>query len=201
MFAQWSSPTWILRVLLVLASLVLHEFAHALAADLQGDKTARHEGRLTLNPLVHLEWTGVIAMLIAPIGWARPVPIQPAHFRHRRLGVIVTAAAGPCSNLVIAAASYGVLRAMQPYTYGILGTVLGMLFEINIALFVLNMIPIPPLDGSRILYELLPYRQAAVYSRIEPYGPWILLFVFLVPPLNAAFSDLVYLLMSWFYGT
>jgi Zn-dependent protease len=106
LFSQWSSPLFILQILIVLLSLVVHEFSHALAADLQGDKTARYNGRLTLNPLAHLELVGLIMILFAPIGWARPVPINPNNFRNRRVGYVLTVAAGPISNLVLAVIAF-----------------------------------------------------------------------------------------------
>lgn len=175
------SPANILVIFIVLFSLVVHEFAHAVAADVQGDKTARLNGRLTLNPIAHLDLLGIIMILIVHIGWARPVPINMNNFRRPRPSMIIAVAAGPVSNLILAILSYLIVVVVNPYSMSFLSILLNDIAMVNCWLFVLNLIPIPPLDGSQILRNLLPYRQAMVYSRLDPYGPFILLFLFIIP--------------------
>lgn len=200
MFSRLSSPTYILIIFLVLFSLVIHEFAHALAADLQGDKTARYNGRLTLNPFAHLELLGVIMILFAPIGWAKPVPINPNNFRRPRIGMIVAVAAGPISNIILAILCYFLL--LRFHISGVGNTILGNLAFVNIALFLFNIIPIPPLDGSQILRNLLPYRQAVSFSKLDVYGPFILIFLFITPffqdVLGPLINGLSGMIASWF---
>ncbi|MDI9260979.1 site-2 protease family protein [Alicyclobacillus sendaiensis] len=200
MFASWLSPVWILRFAIVLASLVVHEFAHAAMATWLGDSTPRRQGRLTLNPAAHLELTGLIAMLVAPIGWARPVEIHPGAFRHPRAGMAWVALAGPLANAILAALSFGIQNIPFVSTSDALQQVFGLAFEVNVALVLLNILPIPPLDGWRALSALLPVRWRLSIAWLDAYGPWLLLLIFLLPPTNRAFSDLVYAVMSYCYG-
>jgi Zn-dependent protease len=176
----------------VLFALTVHEFCHAWAANMLGDDTAKRQGRLTLNPLAHLDVLGTILMFVAGFGWAKPVPINPLNFKNPRKGMLLVALAGPFSNLIMAIAAGLSLRflipgltgvGLNPSLSGVVSVSLVMIIltlEFGIALAVFNMIPIPPLDGSRVLYGLLPQRQAYTYSRFEPYGMLILfgLFIF-----------------------
>ncbi|MFB5191206.1 site-2 protease family protein [Alicyclobacillus fastidiosus] len=203
-FSRLSSPSYILIIFIVLFSLVIHEFAHAAVADLQGDKTARINGRLTLNPLAHLELLGIIMILFAPIGWARPVPINMNNFKRPRLSMILAVAAGPCANLVLAVLAYFVLSVVHPSYTGLLSTILFDVAQVNVALFAFNIIPLPPLDGSQILRHMLPLKQAIAFSRMDAYGPFILMFLFIVPYFDTwVFEPFVNLLSgviaSWFF--
>lgn len=200
MLASWLSPFWILRLVIVVVSLVFHEFAHAATATWLGDSTPRRQGRLTLNPLAHLDLTGFIAMLIAPIGWARPVEIHPGAFRHPRAGMAWVAAAGPFANAVLAALCYGAQAIPALNASDAAQQALGLAFEVNVALLLLNLLPIPPLDGWRVLSALIPVRWRLRSGWLDGYGPWLLLLLFLLPPVNRAFSDLVYAVMSLCYG-
>lgn len=175
------SPQNILVIFIVLFSLVIHEFAHAITADIQGDDTARLNGRLTLNPVAHLDLLGIIMILIVHIGWARPVPINAGNFKRPRLSMILSVAAGPVSNIAMTILSYIILALVNPYSMSTFAFVLSTIAWINCYLFVLNILPIPPLDGSQIVRNLLPYRQAAAYSRLDPYGPFLLLLLFIIP--------------------
>ncbi|QQE81283.1 site-2 protease family protein [Alicyclobacillus sp. SO9] len=152
-----------------------------------GDRTPRLAGRLTLNPLVHLDPLGLIMMLFAPIGWAKPVPINGGNFKRPRTGLILTAFAGPFSNLVLAVICFTILREWSIPTSSIqdfLHRLVSWGAYINVILFVFNLIPIPPLDGSRIVSNFLPYKQEMAYRKLDVYGPFILLLLFLIPPLN-----------------
>lgn len=190
LFTQFSNWHFIARVFILLFSLVIHEFAHAVTADVLGDKTPRMNGRLTLNPIVHLELIGIIAILFAPIGWARPVPINSRNFRHPRRDVIFVTAAGPLSNLLLACIAFVVLRigAATIDPTSTLAIILSNVILLNISLFIFNLIPIPPLDGSQIVRNLLPLRAAIRYSRMDAYGPFILLLLLIMP----FFSQSVY---------
>lgn len=173
-------------------SLTVHEWAHAMSASLLGDDTAEREGRLTLNPLMHIDPLGtvILPLLGIPFGWARPVPVNPARFhRHvnMRMGMLLTAAAGPASNLVIAlacAVGAGVALRMGWLGMGdpalmLLLTTIGM----NAALALFNMLPIPPLDGSRVVDGLMPARWESTWNRYLQYGPALLLFLIMAPRL------------------
>jgi len=164
-----------LGVALVVAA-TIHEFAHAYVADRLGDPTPRAQGRLTLNPLAHLDPLGSILILLAGFGWAKPVQINPMHFRDWRRDTIIVAAAGPLANITLLFA-LGV-----PFKIGLLDfggstvdRLLVTVIQINAMLAVFNLIPVPPLDGSKILMGLLPPAQAVSYARLQPYGVFILL--------------------------
>ena len=167
-----------------LFALTLHELAHGYVAYRLGDPTAKNAGRLTLNPLKHLDPLGVIAFIIMKIGWAKPVPVNPNYFRDPQKGMLLVALAGPAANVVIAIASAILAKffVMLPFLpIFILQPLVGMLVAsvwINIMLAVFNCLPIPPLDGSKVLMGLLPPRMVYQYSKLEPFGFILLLVLF-----------------------
>ena len=178
----FSQPEFIVAIVLVLLiSLPFHEFSHALAAYRLGDSTAKFMGRLTLNPLAHLDPIGSLMILLVGFGWAKPTPYNPLNIRGGRSGEAIIAFAGPASNLVLAMAAALPLRyifasgiAVPP----VVVTPLGFFVLINLALMVFNLIPIPPLDGSKVLFALMDPRTAMRYRPvIEQYGPFLLLIV------------------------
>jgi len=171
--------------IVLLFSLTIHEMAHAWTADRLGDPTARLLGRVSLNPLVHADPIGtvlfpLIAMFtgVPLIGWAKPVPVNVRQLRHHRRDYVLVAAAGPASNLLLALASAIALSILpvSPQTLGEpnvsapLAALLSQAMRLNVLLAVFNMIPIPPLDGGNVLAGLLPYRLAASFNRMRPYG-------------------------------
>ncbi len=169
---------WLAAIVLALS---VHEFCHALAATLLGDPTARQAGRLSLNPLAHVDPLGLIMAVVAGFGWAKPVPFNPYNLRVQKWGPTLVAVAGPVSNFLQAAvAALGIRLATAaglPDT-NLLVIFLGYYFLINVGLFFFNLIPVPPLDGSKFLLDLLAGPQhARTRFLLETRGPLILLLI------------------------
>lgn len=173
----------ILRVAAILVCLVFHEVSHGLAAWKLGDPTARMEHRLSLNPLHHLDVFGTLMMLVAGFGWARPVPVDPRYFRNPRRGMAITALAGPAANFVMAylslllynaLAAYTAVRGSGPVMDG-LTDFLSILVLMNIGLGIFNLVPFPPLDGSKVLAMFLPDRLYMRWMALERYGMLVLM--------------------------
>lgn len=175
-------------------AVILHEVTHGWIAEKLGDPTARNAGRLTLNPIRHIDlyWTIIMPLLLYftigfVVGGAKPVPINPYNFKNPKRDMALSSLAGPGVNLLLGVAFAFLLRSILPILKEIVpdavwepaalpvALMLGTGVVINVALAVFNMIPIPPLDGSRIVYWLLPDKQAAAYYRLEPYGILILM--------------------------
>jgi Zn-dependent protease len=173
-----------LSIMLVpgMLAIVCHEVSHGYIAWRFGDPTARMLGRLTLNPIKHIDIFGTLMIFFVGIGWAKPVPVVAENLRNPKRDMIWVAAAGPITNILLATVSALLLRGLVNFgNPAAPGTPLAMVIEpvvlmlafsvyINLLLAIFNMIPVPPLDGGRVLVGLLPYRQAAALSRIEPYG-------------------------------
>ena len=182
-----------LSIMLVpgLLAITCHEVAHGFMAWRYGDPTARMLGRLTLNPLKHIDIIGTLMLVIVGIGWAKPVPVVIENLRNPKRDMIWVSAAGPITNLLLAIASAALLRLI--YVVPLDSSTAGFMLQplaymaafsiyINLLLAFFNMIPIPPLDGGRVLMGLLPNRQANSLSRIEPYGMFIIIaLVFFTP--------------------
>jgi Zn-dependent protease len=179
----------------VLVAVTVHEFAHALVADRLGDPTPRRLGRLTLNPIAHLDILGTLFFILFSFGWARPVPVNPQNFAHPRQGMLQVALAGPLANVTVAFV-VGLLLKSQDLSGTLWSALASMVVWINVVLAVFNLIPIPPLDGSRILESLLPLEQAAAYARIQPYGT-ILIFVLLY---TGVVGRVMFPAVRWLYG-
>jgi Zn-dependent protease len=167
-----------------LLAVTVHEMAHGYAAERCGDTSARRLGRLTLNPLLHLDPIGTLAMLYFGFGWARPVPVNFENFRRMRQDKVLVGAAGPLASFVMALLSALLLRSLPAGEGGTsllaiepLSLMAAFSLYININLAVLNLLPIPPLDGGRILADLLPQGPAAFLNRIEPFGFLIVIFL------------------------
>ncbi len=184
-----------------LLALILHEFAHAWVADKLGDPTPRFMGRLTLNPLKHLDPIGTVAIVLFMVGWAKPVPVNPRNFKDPHRDMMWVALAGPLTNLFLAAISAVLLKMLlfvslySLFSNSIIIPLFRMLevsVLINITLAIFNLIPIPPLDGGRILSGLLPANIALLLSRVEPYGMMILIFLIFSNILNYTLFPIIF---------
>ncbi len=186
----------------ILFAITLHEAAHGYVARHFGDMTAYQQGRISLNPLRHIDPVGTVLLPLLTLllggllfGWAKPVPVNFSALRHPKKDMLWVALAGPVSNLVMAfgwALLYKVTLMFPDNYYA--EPMLGMAsmgIQINIVLMVLNLLPLPPLDGGRVAVSLLPARQAYKLSRIEPYGMFILIFLAVTPLLGLILSPLV----------
>ena len=164
----------------VLPAIVIHEYAHGWISYKLGDPTAKQAGRLTLNPLKHLDPVGVLCMLFFHVGWAKPVPINPWYYKNKKKGIIAVSLAGPLVNFIFAFAMLFVEGLLMKY--GIYVSTVGWFFYqlcyysaiINIGLGLFNLIPIPPLDGSKVVEELWE-RAVEFYYRYQPYWRWVLM--------------------------
>lgn len=184
------------QVVAALICIIFHECAHGLAADRLGDHTARQRGRLSWNPLRHIDPFGLIMMVVAGVGWAKPVPVNPGNFRHPKRGMAITALAGPAANFVMAIAATFLLGILyrsplnlwaQPIYFIFL--LLYRIAILSVGLGVFNLIPIPPLDGSKVLFSFFPDR---IYFTILRYERYIMLALFALIFLGALDSPLNY---------
>ena len=188
----------------LLVSLTVHEAAHAFTADRLGDRTARLLGRVSLNPAVHIDPIGTILFpLIAimtnvpVIGWAKPVPVNGRNLRNERRDFVLVAAAGPASNLALAAIAAFVWRMLPGGADELIATIVQRALLMNVLLAVFNMIPVPPLDGGNVLAGLLPIPLARQYDRLRPWGFLLLYGLMLTGTLGAIVVPPARLIISW----
>ena len=198
-FTDWFSQLqWenLLDLLISAAScivcIVLHELCHGLAALLMGDDTARRSGRLTLNPLKHIDPVGLVLLFTVHFGWAKPVPVNYRRFKNPRFGMALTALAGPLGNLLLScifASCYGVCAVWYQHSGLDAAYYLAVFFlttvNLSIGLAIFNLIPIPPLDGSKILFSVLPHSWYARILRYERYGMILLVAILYLGILDA----------------
>ena len=187
----------------LVASISIHEYGHALADELQGDPTARLAGRLTLNPIAHLDPFGALMIVMVGFGWGKPVPISPANMRSRRFGAAFVGIAGPLTNLILAVATALLARALHifipflglgaPGGISIVSLVVTKFLYLNILLMLLNLIPIPPLDGSRVVSALLPPDKQQFIFFMDKWGVLLLLLAafFILPSVLPPIADSV----------
>lgn len=183
----------------IFIAISFHEFSHALAAYFLGDRTAKNMGRLTLDPRAHIDIVGFLALLIAGFGWAKPVPINPLNFKNRRLGTILVSIAGPIMNLLLAFITmiimffvFEIFQSTSETAYNIIEGI----FIMNAILCVFNLIPIPPLDGSKILASILPgYLEDKMYE-LERYSSIILIILIFSNVLDKILTPMVTFLIN-----
>ena len=188
-FGDVSLETLIAGVVALLVGLTFHEFSHALTADQLGDHRPRAMGRLTLNPIAHIDPIGALMLVVAGFGWAKPVMVNPAALRGGRRSMALVAFAGPIANVVVAIGFAVVFRVMTlvGVDSGFFLTLVALIVQLNILLAIFNLIPIPPLDGYNVLLAYLPPRQTVTIQRYAPYGIIVLLLLIFLPgsPLRA----------------
>jgi Zn-dependent protease len=191
----------ILNLPWILLGLVYHEFCHAWVANRLGDPTPRQEGRLSLNPLVHIDLLGLLALILLKVGWAKPVRINPRYYKDPMKGMLQVSLAGPAGNFILALIFAVIIRTMffvnmdsQIISY----IIRGLWFTIMLGFF--NLIPIPPLDGSKVLRYFLRGSAAYYYDRFERYGVFVLLILLIFNGFTVALFSLVNFWASLFIG-
>jgi len=185
----------------IVIAMVIHEYSHARVADALGDFTPRMQGRLTLNPAAHVDPIGLLMLFLVHFGWAKPVQINPTNFSNPRRDDILVSLAGPASNLITSFVALIILVLLAkldfPLSEGLL-VVFNLIIVYNINFAIFNMLPIPPLDGSHILRNLLPYEMARVYAQLERYSFIFLIIILMTPVLSYIFVPLQRFIFSIF---
>ena len=200
MLFKLEPPILISRIITLFIAFTVHEFSHAAVATLFGDPTPKAAGRLTLNPIKHLDVFGTLMLLVAGFGWAKPVPINPYAIKQKsKAGVMLVSLAGPVSNFLLASLAALPLRfgwvplfSGSSAIFPSLGEFILEFVFINLALFLFNLIPLAPLDGEKVIAYFLPEHWVEVMERISPYSAYILLFiVFVLPMIGINVMDII----------
>jgi Zn-dependent protease len=184
----------ILLIVALIVSLTFHEFSHAFIADKLGDPTAKEMGRLTLNPLAHLDPIGTLFLIVARFGWGKPVPFNPLNLKNPRRDAALISLAGPASNFFLAVAASFAIRIVSVNSP--LGIFLYLVVLYNLTLGIFNLIPVGPLDGNKIVYGFLPVNLAIQWQEIQRYGMFILLVVVFTNATSLILTPLVGLSMK-----
>ena len=195
----------VLQIPALLLAVTVHEVAHGLVANRLGDPTARLQGRLTLNPLPHIDPLGALAFVLVGFGWAKPVPVNAQNLKRPMRDMALVAVAGPLSNFALAFVALLVLYVVGPhlstpfFAYPVLG-VLRFVYLFNLGLAIFNLIPLPPLDGGHFLPYFLPRRSWALLRRLEQYGPLILLLLIMTRATQYFMGPLLVMVNALFVG-
>lgn len=195
MFGYKSVSDLIFSIIAIVVSFTIHEFSHGIVSTIQGDDTPGTYGRLTLNPLAHVDLVGFITLILFGFGWAKPIPINPKRYKHPRIGVIFTSLAGPLSNLLLAFISCFVLILAMPESVAI-QEFLGRLIGINAGLAVFNLIPVPPLDGSKIVGEIFGGKVSVFMFNIQRGGMFALFLLLSIPQVSGALTGVIRILIN-----
>ena len=191
----------LLTIPALLWALSFHEFCHGFAAKLVGDPTAERYGRLSLNPFAHFDLVGTLMLLLVGFGWAKPVPINTRYFKHPTRDLIIVSLAGVAGNILTAILTVLFIRYCGEWWFNLTGraglTVLIQMININMGLAAFNLIPIPPLDGSRVLEAFLPYKYMGYYYWLERYGMIILLVLLMTGIINVFFDPIINFLWNF----
>ncbi|MBC1418748.1 site-2 protease family protein [Listeria fleischmannii] len=184
-------------VVSILIAFTIHEWAHAATALLFGDDTAKNEGRFSINPLVHVDLIGLLMVVIVGFGWAKPTPVNRFKLKKRKLGSILVSLAGPISNLILAFLAVGIFAYFIGGAGGdglntIWSNFLTIFIQLNLVLFIFNLIPFPPLDGYQVLVEFLPSRLRAKVQPVEQYAFLIFLIIALTPLYSITIGPTIY---------
>jgi Zn-dependent protease len=193
--------SFLIWIVALLVAITIHEFSHALAADRLGDPTPRLEGRLTLNPLAHLDPIGTLMLLIARFGWGKPVPIDPYNLQNPRRDAAIISLAGPGSNFILAIILSIILRLSLLSSFGLLAiSLLTPIIVLNVYLGLFNLLPVAPLDGFKIVLGFLPHDLALQWEELESYGLIFLLFLIFPfggrPLISTILSPIINLIFS-----
>jgi Zn-dependent protease len=188
--------TFLLLAIPLLYSIIVHELAHGWVAHMMGDETAKRLGRLTLNPLKHLDPLGTLMLFIVGFGWAKPVPINLEYIHNRRTGFVLVSAAGIVANTIFAFLAILAMQVLTPAPESPTAIFLFYLAQINIILAAFNLIPIPPLDGSKILMGFLPDNIRYVFHRLEPYGFFVIIALLYLGVLNPVIAFFRWMILS-----
>ena len=191
----------LLTVPAVLWALSFHEFCHGFAAKMVGDPTAERSGRLSLNPLDHFDPIGTLMLLLVGFGWAKPVPINSRYFKHPRRDLVIVSLAGVAGNILTAIVTVAFVWFAGGAWFRIAGNggrlVVRQMFFVNMGLAAFNLIPIPPLDGSRVLQAFLPFKYLRYYYWLEQYGTLILLALLFTRTIDVFFVPIFYFLLRF----
>lgn len=188
--------TFIYRAIGILLGMVFHEWAHGFISYKLGDPTPKRDGRLSLNPLHHLDPVGSVLLLLGGFGWAKPVSVNYEYYKDPKKGMALTALAGPLTNLIIVIISI----ILNKHLFGMSSNFLFVIMSINLSMFTFNLLPIPPLDGSKILAVILPEDVYHKYMRIEQYGFYILIAIIATGALNGILSTIMNFVFQTLYN-